>query len=81
MRTNQIETKITRIIDGEPKVFTVYSDANNFSEAFTAHCKAVLDKVAETDKIPSFGCVEVYDYPYTVILDKNKEEDIPVISK
>jgi hypothetical protein len=61
MRTNQIETKITRIIDGEAKVFTVYSDANNFSEAFAAHCKAILDKVAETDKIPSFGCVEVYN--------------------
>ena len=61
MRTNQIETKITRIIDGESKVFIVYSDANNFSEAFTAHCKAILDKVTETDKIPSFGCVEVYE--------------------
>ena len=61
MRTNQIETKITRIIDGEAKVFTAYSDANNFSEAFTAHCKTILDKVTETDKIPSFGCVEVYE--------------------
>ena len=61
MRTNQIETKITRIIDDEAKVFTVYSDANNFSEAFVAHCKAILDKVAETDNIPSFGCVEVRD--------------------
>ena len=30
MRTNQIETKVTRIIDGESKVFTVYVDANNF---------------------------------------------------
>ena len=58
MRTNQIETKITRIIDGEPKVFIVYSDANNFSEAFAAHCKAILDKV---DVAPSFGVVEVYD--------------------
>lgn len=61
MRTNQIETKITRLINGELKVFTVYSDADNFAEAFSAHCKAILDKVAETDKIPSFGCVEVYE--------------------
>ena len=61
MRTNQIETKLTRIIVGEAKVFTVFSDANNFYEAFAAHCKAVLDKVAETDKIPSFGCVEGYE--------------------
>lgn len=58
MRTNQIETKITRIIDGEAKVFTVYSDANNFAEAFAAHCKAILDKI---DVTPSFGVVEVYD--------------------
>ena len=59
MSTNQIETKITRLINGELKVFTVYSDANNFAEAFSAHCKAILDKVAETDKIPALGCVEV----------------------
>lgn len=59
MRTNQIETKITRInLAGEPVVFTVYSDANNFAEAFSAHCKAILDKV---DVTPSFGVVEVYD--------------------
>ena len=45
MRTNQIETKITRIIDDKPVVFIVYSDANNFAEAFSAHCKAILDKV------------------------------------
>ena len=61
MRTNQIETRITRLINGELKVFTVYSDADNFAEAFSAHCKAILDKVAETDKISSFGCVEVYE--------------------
>ena len=61
MRTNQIETKVTRIIDGKAKVFTVYVDANNFSEAFAAHCAAILNKVAETDKIPSFGCVEIRD--------------------
>ena len=58
MRTNQIQTKITRIIDGEPVVFIVYSDANNFSEAFAAHCKAILDKV---DVTLSFGVVETYD--------------------
>ena len=58
MRLNQIETKITRIIDDKPVVFTVYSDANNFAEAFSAHCKAILDKV---DVAPSFGVVEVYD--------------------
>ena len=73
MRTNQIETKITRIIDGEVKVFTVYSDANNFSEAFTAHCKAILDKVAETDKISSFGCVEVYEKGQFKVVEPNWE--------
>ena len=56
MRTNQIETKITRLVNGELKVFTVYSDADNFAEAFSAHCKAILDKV---NVAPSFGCVEV----------------------
>ena len=61
MRLNQIQTTITRLIDGELKVFTVYSDADNFSEAFAAHCKAMLDKITETDKIPSFGYAEVYD--------------------
>ena len=59
MRVNQIETKVTRFnLDGEPVVFVVYSDADNFSEAFAAHCKAILDKV---DVTPSFGVVEVYD--------------------
>lgn len=58
MRTNQIETKVTRIVNDELVVFTVYSDANNFSEAFTAHCAAILNKV---DVTPSFGCVEVHD--------------------
>ena len=59
MRTNQIETKVTRLLDsGEVAVFTVYSDANNFSEAFAAHCAAILNKV---DVTPSFGCVEVHD--------------------
>ena len=72
MRTNQIETKITRInLNGEPKVFTVYSDANNFSEVFTAHCRAILDKVAETDKIPSFGCVEVYEKGQSKTVESN----------
>lgn len=61
MRTNQIETKITRIIDGKARVFIVYSDANNFFEAFATHCKTILDKISETDKLPSFGCTEVYD--------------------
>lgn len=61
MRTNQIETKITRIINGEVKIFTIYTDANNFSEAFVAHSMAILNKVAETDSMPSFGCVEIRD--------------------
>ena len=56
MRTNQIETKITRIIDGKPVVHTIYSDADNFAEAFMAHTKALL---AQVDATPSFGCVEV----------------------
>lgn len=64
MRTNQIETKVTRIINGEVKIFTIYTDANNFSEAFAAHSMAVLNKVAETDNIPSFGCVEVREKNY-----------------
>ena len=58
MRTNQIETKVTRFTDEGKQVFIVYSDANNFAEAFAAHCKAILDKV---DVTPSFGVVEVYD--------------------
>ena len=56
MRLNQIETKITRIIDGKPVVHTIYSDADNFAEAFMAHTKALL---AQVDATPLFGCVEV----------------------
>ena len=57
MRLNQIETKITRInLAGEPVVHTIYSDANDFAEAFMAHTKALL---AQVDATPSFGCVEV----------------------
>ena len=56
MRLNQIETKITRIIDGKPVVHTIYSDADNFAEAFMAHTKALL---AQIDVTPLFGCVEV----------------------
>lgn len=61
MRTNQIEVKVTRIIDDKLVVFKVYSDANTFSEALTAANKAILDEVAKTDVIPSFGCVELYN--------------------
>ena len=61
MRTNQIEVKVTRIIDDKLVVFKVYSDANNFSEALIAANKAILDEVTKTDVIPSFGCVELYN--------------------
>ena len=54
----KLEDVIDRILNNELVVFTVYSDANNFSEAFTAHCAAILNKV---DVTPSFGCVEVHD--------------------
>ena len=53
---NKIEIENSGVLEDD---FHRY--ANNFYEAFAAHCKAVLDKVAETDKIPSFGCVEVYE--------------------
>lgn len=61
VRTNQIETKVTRIIDGKAVVFTVYADANNIYEALAAQTAAILSKITETDKLPAFGCVEVYD--------------------
>ena len=61
VRTNQIETKVTRIIDGKPVVFTVYADADNIYEAIAAQTAAILSKITETNKLPAFGCVEVYD--------------------
>lgn len=61
VRTNQIETKVTRIIDGKAVVFTVYADANNIYEALAAQTAAILTKITETEKLPSFGCVSVYD--------------------
>lgn len=61
VRTNQIETKVTRIIDGKAVVFTVYADANNIYEALAAQTAAILSKITETSKLPTFGCVEVYD--------------------
>lgn len=61
MRINQIETKVTRIIDGKPVVFTVYADADNIYEALAAQTAAILFKITETNRLPAFGCVEVYD--------------------
>ena len=61
VRTNQIETKVTRIIDGKAVVFTVYADSNNIYEALAAQTAAILSKITETNKLPAFGCVEVYD--------------------
>lgn len=61
VRTNQIETKVTRIIDGKAVTFTVYADANNIYEALAAQTAAILTKITETEKLPSFGCVSVYD--------------------
>lgn len=63
MRTNQIETRITRVVDGEVKVFRVYSDANNIYEALAAQNAAIIDKIKETEPLPSFGRVEIYDHP------------------
>ena len=68
MRTNQIETRITRVVDGQVKVFRVYADANNIYEALAAQNSAIIDKIKETEPLPSFGCVEVYDNPETLKL-------------
>ena len=61
MRINQIETKVTRIIDDKPVVFIVYADADNIYEALAAQTAAILSKITETNRLPAFGCVEVYD--------------------
>lgn len=63
MRANQIETRVTRVVNGEVKVFRVYADANNIYEALAATNNAIIDKIKETESLPSFGCVEVYNHP------------------
>ena len=62
MRTNQVEIKVTRVGEeapGECQVITVYADSNNLFEALGIAMTKVINKVEETQNIPSFGCVEV----------------------
>ena len=68
MRTNQVEIKISRFGDEVPstynedvQVIKVYADSNNLFEALSVAYSEAIRELQNYEKIPSFGCVEVYN--------------------